>query len=108
MYGKCKDCAKLMSCNNTRSFKFGFCETDFEPREKPQLQSNAKGMTWVQLSSSAWEAVGSDGKFRIERSKGKFWPKYASRDTAFNLPPRSSLSEAKELCQDNLHWEGVA
>ncbi len=83
----------------------GYCETDFEPKEKPQLQSNAKGMEWVQVSSTKWEAIGKDGTFFIERSGGVFWARYYSELKAFKLPGTKKLREAKQLCEENHYWE---
>ena len=107
MYGKCKDCAKMMICWKPVGVRFGFCETDFVPKEKPQPPS-VDGMQWKALSSTVWEAEGKFGKFRIERAKGKFWSRYASADTAFKMPPKAKLSEAKEMCENNDYWEGAA
>lgn len=105
MYGKCKNCARLFSCPRPRNLKFGFCETDFEPKEKAGQPKLRKGMQWKQISSTEWEAEGEDGKFRIERSRGKFWARYASNDTAFKMPPKDKLSQAKEMCENNDYWE---
>lgn len=109
MYGKCKDCKKMFSCWMPCGIKYGFCETSFEPKESletQKVQSNAVGMSWKQLSSSEWEAVGKDGKFRIERSRGKFWAKYGSAIYAsFNMRPKATLTEAKRMCEDNEYWE---
>lgn len=108
MYGKCKDCAKYASCHKPVGYRFGFCETDFEPKEKPSTDSEAAGMQWKKVSSSTWEAEGKFGKFRIERFRGKFWSRYASEDTAFNLRPKDTLNEAKSQCEDNDYWEVTA
>lgn len=110
MYGKCKDCKKMMSCWLPFGVKFGFCETSFEPKEQPasqnNLQSNAIGMRWRKLSSTEWEASGKDGKFRIEFRRGKFWAQYGSAIYAsFNMRPKSTLSDAKKMCEDNEYWE---
>lgn len=101
MYGKCKNCARLFSCPRPRNLKFGFCETDFEPKQKAEQPAPRKGMQWKQLSSSVWEAEGEDGK----RSRGKFWARCASSDTAFKMPPKDKLSGAKEMCENNDYWE---
>lgn len=106
MYGKCKNCARLFSCPRPRNLKFGFCETDFEPKEKAEQPKPRKGMQWKQLSSSVWEAEGEDGKFRIERFRGRFWARYGSeRYAPFNMPPKDKLSGAKEMCENNDYWE---
>ena len=105
MYGKCKDCAKLFSCHKSVGYKFGFCETDFEPKEKPQATSAGGGMKWKQLSSTVWEADGKYGKFRIERSRGLFWPRYSSDDTLQKFRPKQKLSKAKDFCERNENWE---
>lgn len=89
MYGKCKDCAKQLSCYKPMGYRFGFCETDFEPKAKPEPE-RAAGMSWMQLSSSVWEAKGKFGTFRIERSGGKFWARYSSEDTSFKCRQRPS------------------
>ena len=65
-------------------------------------------MKWKQVSSTLWIAEGRRGKFRIERNKGKFWARYESADKNFSMPPQSKLSEAKEICSDNLYWEREA
>ena len=107
MYGKCKNCVKQLNCHKPTGYKFGFCETDFEPKEKPSEPADI-GMEWKQLSSTVWEAEGKYGKFRIERSCNKFWSHYASSDTAFKLPPKSKLTDAKQMCEDNEYWEVAA
>lgn len=63
------------------------------------------GMQWKQPKSSEWVAEGKDGKFVIERSRGKFWARYCSEDCTFKMPPKSKLSEAKEMCENNVYWE---
>ncbi len=105
MYGKCKNCAKQMSCHKPTGYNFGFCETDFEPKERPQEQSAQVGMTWKQLSSTVWEAEGKYGKFRIERSRGLFWAVYASEDFLQKYRPKQKLSEAKDFCERSTYWE---
>ena len=105
MYGKCENCAKQMNCWKPVGVQFGFCETDFEPKEKPQEASTSSGMRWEQLSSTVWEAVGKYGKFRIERSRGLFWALYASDDTLQKFRPKPRLSEAKDFCERNENWE---
>ena len=65
-------------------------------------------MQWKQLSSTVWEAVGKYGKFRIERSCGKFWAQYASEDTPINFRPKANLSEAKDFCERSPYWEEAA
>lgn len=106
MYGKCKDCAKLLRCHKPTGYRFGFCETDFEPKVKPEPASTT-GMSWKQLSSTEWEAKGKFGIFRIERSGGKFWSRYASEDTSFKMPPKTKLSVAKTMCEGNENWEAT-
>lgn len=102
MYYACKNCAKSGNCFSAMRLKFGFCEKDFTPKNEPVP---LVGMQWKQLSSTSWEAVGRFGKFLIERSGGKFWARYSSSDTAFKMPPRSRLSEAKDFCERNEYWE---
>lgn len=104
MYGKCKDCKKQMSCHKPMGYKFGFCETDFEPKEKAEAVC-LDGMSWKQVSSSEWEAIGKYGVFKIERSGREFWASYASEDTSFRMPPKRKLSAAKEMCENNDNWE---
>lgn len=105
MYGKCKDCAKLLICWKEVGMRFGFCETDFVPKGTPQETPAGSGMKWKQLSSTVWEAVGKYGKFRIERSRGLFWALYASEDTLQKFRPKQKLSEAKDFCERNENWE---
>lgn len=62
-------------------------------------------MKWEQINSSVWEAVGKYGKFRIERSGGRFWSTYASEDTQHKLHPTYKLSEAKDKCERHPMWE---
>lgn len=106
MYGKCKNCAKQLSCHKPMGYRFGFCETDFEPKTKPEPERTL-GMSWKQITSSLWEAKGRYGIFRIEHSGGRFWPRYASEDTSFKMPPKTKLSEAKMMCEDNENWEAT-
>ena len=111
MYGLCKNCSKLFNCPLSRKWSCGFCETDFEPKPKPQAKSApatpTKHMQWVQTSSTKWEAVGEDGAFYIERSRGLFWGRYSSEKNgkSFKMKPKKKLSEAKEQCEDNFYWE---
>lgn len=104
MYYACKNCAKSGNCFSAMRLKFGFCETNFTPKDKP-VQGD--GMQWKQLSSTVWEAEGKFGKFRIERSGGRFWARYSSNDTAFKMPPRAKLSEVKDFCERNEYWEAA-
>lgn len=106
MYGKCKNCAKQLSCHKPTGYNFGFCETDFEPKERPQDRTT-NGMQWKQLSSTIWEAEGKYGKFRIERSRGLFWSCYSSEDCLQKFRPKQKLSEAKDFCERNENWEDV-
>lgn len=71
------------------------------------LTDEKDSMQWKQLSLTIWEAVGKYGKFRIEHSRGKFWSHYASNDTAFKMPPKAELSEAKAMRERNTNWEDV-
>ena len=112
MYGQCKNCSKLFSCQQSRKWSCGFCETNFEPKPKPQAKSTAptaptKHMQWVQKKSTQWEAVGADGAFYIERSRGLFWGRYSSEKNgkSFKMKPTKKLSEAKALCEENFYWE---
>lgn len=103
----CKNCKKNGNCFNPMRFKFGFCETLFEPIEEPP-KSVLKGMAWKQIASNEWVAEGEMGKFRIERGNGKFWARYMSDDFAFNLRPKKTLTEAKQQCENNEYWEEAA
>ena len=103
MYYSCKNCVKSGTCFKPMRFKFGFCETDFEPIPKKPVGSD--GMKWTQISSNEWEARGKFGVFNVKRAKGKWWAHYASADTAFKMPPKGKLIEAKEMCEDNANWE---
>lgn len=110
MYGQCKNCSKLFSCRKPHKWGCGFCETDFEPKEKPQTKHTApfspiEHMKWVQTSSTKWEAVGTDGTFYIERSRGLFWGRYASKEKTFKNKPTKTLKEAKAFCEYNYYWE---
>lgn len=105
MYGRCSNCVKNLSCFKPSGMRFGFCETDFEPKEKPQEASDGGGMKWKQLSSTVWEAEGKYGKFRIERSRGLFWVLYASDGPIQKFRPKKKLSEAKDFCERNENWE---
>ena len=69
------------------------------------LQEEHFSMAWKQVSSTKWEAVGKFGKFSIERSRGKFWSCYASKDTLHKLHPTNKLSEAKDKCERHPCWE---
>lgn len=63
-------------------------------------------MTWQRQSSTICEAVGKDGKFRIERRRGQYWSQYGSEIyRSFNMPPKETLAEAKAMCEDNEYWE---
>ncbi len=108
MYGRCKDCVKNLQCFKPTGMRFGFCETDFEPKEKETPRLKTEGMQWKKLSSSEWEAVGKFGKFVIKRVNGRFLSQYASEYTAFNLRVKDALSEAKEMCENNEYWEVAA
>ncbi len=112
MYGLCKNCNLLFSCQQPRKWSCGFCETDFEPKPKPQAKTTAptapkKHMQWVQTSSTKWEAVGEEGSFYIERSHGLFWGRYSSEinGKSFKMKPKKKLREAKEQCEENFYWE---
>lgn len=112
MYGLCKKCSKLFSCQQPRKWSCGFCETDFEPNSITQTKRTAsaatkKPMKWEQVSSTKWEAFGEDGAFYIERSRGLFWGRYSSAKNgkSFKMKPTKKLSEAKELCEENFYWE---
>ncbi|MDE6442366.1 MAG: hypothetical protein K2L12_06425 [Clostridia bacterium] len=97
-------------------YRFENGEYKFRPATADQLANGSDrlselkekesfSMQWKQLSSSVWEAVGKYGKFRIERSRGKFWSFYASEDTVHNLRPTDKLSEAKDKCERHSCWE---
>ncbi len=110
MYGQCKDCSKLFSCRRSMHYGAKSCDTDFEPKPKPQLKQTAqidpaKQMKWVQITSTKWEAVGAEGAFYIERSCGLFWSRYVSKAKTFKNHPKKTLKEAKEFCEENAYWE---
>lgn len=72
------------------------------------IEKERKQMRWKQLTSSEWEATGADGKFVIKKRSGKFWAAYASEDIQFNMPPKATISAAKQACEDNQYWEYAA
>ena len=74
-------------------------------KEVEDIKAASAGMSWAQPKSTMWVAEGKGGKFVIERSRGKFWAHYFSEDCAFKMPPKSKLSEAKEMCENNDYWE---
>lgn len=76
---------------------------------RSELETETRtGMQWKQLSSTVWEAVGRDGKFRIERSRGKFWAHYASEDVNKRFPPKDKLVDVKDMCERDEYWEDAA
>ena len=105
MWVECRKCAKNLSCHKPIGYRFGGCNVDYEPKEVKLPDNPVAVMQWKQLSSTQWEAKGKLGKFLIERSGGKFWSRYASADTAFKLPPKLKLNDAKSMCEDNINWE---
>lgn len=112
MYGQCKNCENLFNCLKPQKWGCGFCETNFQPKARTQAKptetaATAKSMRWVQKSATQWEAVGKDGTFYIERSRGLFWGRYVSKSKTFKLKPKKKLSEAKAFCEDNFYWEGA-
>lgn len=68
-------------------------------------ESQSLSMSWKQVSSSIWEAVGKYGKFRIERSRGKFWSCYISGGKSWYLRPTDKISAAKDKCERHSCWE---
>lgn len=64
-------------------------------------------MIWKKLSNKEWRAVGERGTFFIERSCGLYWARYILKSgfTAFRMPPKRRVSEAKAMCEENAHWE---
>ena len=62
-------------------------------------------MVWKKISETRHEAVGTHGKFIIERSKGLWWSRWWNETSMFRMPPKRKLSEAKEMCEENIHWE---
>ena len=74
-------------------------------KEVEDVKEPSAGMSWAQLNSTEWYAKGKDGMFLIERRGDKFWAHYYSEDCAFKMPPKSKLSEAKEMCENNEYWE---
>lgn len=63
-------------------------------------------MKWQTVSSTCWKAEGAKGTFTIQRKGTRFWPEYNSQSRSFKLPPADRLSRAKEMCEDNIYWEG--
>lgn len=61
MYGKCKNCARLFSCPRPRNLKFGFCETDFEPKQKAEQPEPNKGYA---MEATLFKHVGGRGRGR--------------------------------------------
>ncbi len=105
MYGQCKNCSKLMSCRKPMAYK-GYCETDFEPKEKPQLQSNAKGMEWAKNADGEWQAKGEYGEFLLWKEGRRWTGRYAaSKSSKFFRMPFGSLKKMKSMCENNYNWE---
>ncbi|MGN0683445.1 MAG: hypothetical protein ACI4JY_07175 [Oscillospiraceae bacterium] len=67
--------------------------------------SAAPAMKWEKVGNREWKAVGKHGTFTIEQSGRIFWARYSSNVKAFKMPPRSKLSQAKAMCEDNGYWE---
>jgi hypothetical protein len=67
-------------------------------------------MKWEKVGKRRWEAIGNVGRFIIEQSGKLFWARYINNigTRTFKLKPTQKLKEAKELCQDNYYWEGIA
>lgn len=65
-------------------------------------------MTWEKVSNKLWGAEGRVGTFHIERQRGQYWGRYASKTAckSFRMPPKGKVSEAKRMCEDNDYWEG--
>lgn len=64
-------------------------------------------MKWQKTSARVWRAVGKDGSFIITQSGKIFWSKYVSATRTFAMPPQRKISEAKEMCEENHHWEAA-
>ena len=62
-------------------------------------------MEFEKRSSTKHIAHGKHGIFVIEQHRKLWWGRYASDYTAFKLPPRKSLKEAKLMCMKNAYWE---
>ncbi len=109
MQGACRDCRKCGTCFKPSGFKFGYCNSDFEPKEKQIKNDKPYKMKWEQVSSSEWQAIGEDGAFYIERSRGLFWGRYSSAKNGkcFKMKPTKKLSEAKAFCEENFYWEST-
>ncbi len=68
---------------------------------------NKVKMEWVQVAYCDWEAKGSEGDFRVWKD-GRVWKgryRAADKKRLFFLPPKKSVKEMKELCEDNYYWE---
>jgi len=69
-------------------------------------------MKWVKKTSTNQIASGKMGSFCIHKSRDLWWANYIPADGSgrktFKMPPRDTLREIKELCEDNVYWEEEA
>ena len=61
-------------------------------------------MSWTK-EKQLLVAKGRDGTFTIKKNRGMYYGKYVGK-TNFNLPPKKSIKELKELIRENHYWEG--
>ena len=61
-------------------------------------------MSWVK-DQHLFVAKGKDGIFTIKKYRGMYYGKYVGK-ISFNLPPKKSIRELKELIRENHYWEG--
>lgn len=65
----------------------------------------APAMKWEKVGNREWQALGKLGIFTITQYGRTFWARYSSPTKSFRMPPRSKLSEAKAMCEQNGYWE---
>ena len=65
----------------------------------------APAMKWEKVGDREWQAVGKSGTFTIKQCGRRFWASYSSPMKSFRMPPNSTLSGAKTMCEDNGYWE---
>lgn len=64
-------------------------------------------MKWAKIENRLWQAEGEDGTFTINQTGKMFWSRYSSRNgiRTIRMPPKTSIKEAKEMCENNYFWE---
>lgn len=64
-------------------------------------------MKWEKLEKApnVQIAIGDFGRFIITKKRNLYYAKYIGTDKEFNLPPKRSIKELKQTCQDNWYWE---